>query len=310
MNSTKLHYRIVIFFSLSILLVFVSSITQADELYFIDAHSQIDHNVEDINLVLNQMNENNVRKTLLSSRGKRNDSEILELARKSGGRIIASIRTKGNKYTKNKPQFYDKLLKQSNSGQFGAIAEVIMYHAQKGSKAKEVEIYPSDKRVSAALNVAKKNNWPFVAHIEFAALGDEKRKHYMDEFESLLKENQSNPVMLIHVGQLQPEEAEIFLTKYTNFYLMTSHADPITVNTSSQPWVNMFKGKRFKPNWKVLMLKYPDRFLFALDNVWAKHWKKDYSQKVKLWRDALAELPSEIADKIAHGNAERVYKLK
>ena len=154
------------------------------------------------------------------------------------------------------------------------------------------------------------NNWPFVAHIEFASLEKKDRKRYMAEFESLLKENFSYPILLIHMGQLQPEEAEILLAEHTNFYLITSHADPITVNTSSQPWVNMFKGKRFKPAWKSLILKYPDRFVFALDNVWEKHWKNDYTKKMNLWRKALTEMPPEVAEKIAHGNAERLYELK
>lgn len=179
-----------------------SGLTQAEELYFVDAHSQIDKKVKDIGLVLKRMSENNVQKTLLSARGKRHDSDIARLARNSGGRVIASIRTKGGKYTQDKPRFYLKLKKQSNNGKFGAIAEVIMYHAQKGHKAEEVEIYPSDDRVQAALAAAKSNNWPFVAHIEFAALGRDKRKRYMKEFEALLKDNRSTPVLLIQHGTI------------------------------------------------------------------------------------------------------------
>lgn len=309
MISSQSRSQIVSAFILSVILGLITELTQADNLYFIDAHSQIDQEIEDINLVLKRMNENNVQKTILSARGKRSDADIVKLARKSSGRIIASIRTKGGKYTKNKPWFYRKLEKQSNNGKFGAIAEVLMYHAQKGSKAKEIEIYPRDERVQAALNAARRNNWPFIAHIEFASLGSDKRKRYMEEFESLLKENSSHPVLLIHMGQLQPQEAEILLARYKNFHLITSHADPITVNNSSQPWVNMFQGNQFKPHWKALMLKFPDRFVFALDNVWAKHWKSDYSNKMKLWHKALADLPAEIAEKIAHGNAKRLYQL-
>lgn len=309
MNSTKPCFHIVSFIVLSLMFALISKSAQAERLYFIDAHSQIDHKIENIKLVLRRMDENQVQITLLAARGKRDDADIIKLAEKSDGRIIASIRTKGNKYTKNQPQFYHKLKKQSSNRQFGAIAEVIMYHAQKGNKAKEVDIYPHDKRVHAALEAARKNNWPFVVHIEFASLAGKKRKRYMAEFESLLKENHLHPVLLIHMGQLQPQEAERLLAKHKNFHLLTSHADPITVNTSSQPWVNLFQGKRFKPAWKTLMLKYPDRFVFALDNVWARHWKNDYTKKIKLWRKALAGLPPETAAKIAHGNAERLYNL-
>ena len=44
-------------------------------------------------------------------------------------------------------------------------------------------------------------------------------------------------------------------------------------------------------------------------DVWAEHWEDTYSKKVNLWRKALSELPSEVAEKISHGNAERLYRL-
>jgi len=308
MISCQSRCQIVSALILSLIFALFTGLTQADDLYFVDAHSQIDQEVEDISLVLKRMNENNVQKTILSARGKRHDSDIVRLARNSGGRVIASIRTKGGKYTQDKPRFYLKLEKQSNNGKFGAIAEVIMYHAQKGHMAEEVEIYPSDERVQAVLAAAKSNHWPFVAHIEFAALGRDKRQRYMKEFETLLKENSSTPVLLIHMGQLPPQVAKTLLTRHKNLHFITSHADPITVNKSTQPWVNMFQGEHFKPQWQVLMLEFPDRFVFALDNVWAEHWEDDYSKKMKLWRKALGDLPVEVAEKIAHGNAERLYQ--
>lgn len=281
----------------------------AGELYFVDAHSQIDHKVGDINLVLKRMEENGVRKTLLAARGQREDRDIVRLARKSGGMVIASIRTKGGKYTKGKPQYYDKLERQSSNGKFGAIAEVIMYHAQKGNKAAEVNIYPDDRRVKAALQAAKKNNWPFVAHIEFAAISGNKRKRYLDGFENMLSGNRAQPVLLIHMGQLPADEAEALLSRHSNLHLLTSHADRFTTDHSSQPWVNLFVGDRFKPEWKALLVKFPDRFVFALDNVWPEHWQNTYSKKVNLWREALSGLPPEVAAQIAHGNAERLYGL-
>ena len=37
------------------------------------------------------------------------------------------------------------------SGRFGAISELLMHHAQKGSKADEIVVYPDDKRVQVTL---------------------------------------------------------------------------------------------------------------------------------------------------------------
>ncbi len=64
------------------------------ELYFIDAHSQIDHQVSGINLVLERMADNNVKTTLLATRGKRNWRDILEWNSTHPDKIIPLIRTK------------------------------------------------------------------------------------------------------------------------------------------------------------------------------------------------------------------------
>lgn len=282
----------------------------ADKLYFVDAHSQVDHELSDLSLITTRVQENGVRKTLLTARGKRSSRDIIDLAESSTGALIASIRTKGGKYKKNKPKYYQKLEKHGNSGRFGAIAEVIMYHAQKGDKADEVDVLPNDERVKAALEVAKQNGWPFVAHIEFAAIHGRKRKKYMKQSVAMLENNRELPIVLIHLGQLRAKEAGEMLGLHPNLYLMTSHVDPFTTQNSSQPWTNMFKGQSIKQDWQALMKQHPDRFVFALDNVWAEHWKYDYPKKVKLWRKALGELPTKVANAVAHGNAERLWNLK
>jgi len=128
---------------------------RAEELYFVDAHSQVDEEVRDLSLITERMQQNGVRKTILAARSGRTNQDILELADRSGGTIIPAIRTKSEAYNKNKPAYYQKLERQGASGRFGAIAEVLMYHARKGNKAPEVKVLPSDKRVQAALDVAK-----------------------------------------------------------------------------------------------------------------------------------------------------------
>jgi hypothetical protein len=54
-----------------------------------------------------------------------------------------------------------------------------------------------------------------------------------------------------------------------------------------------------------LVLRHPERFVLALDNVWPEHWSERYMQQVELWRKALGKLPNEVAHAVAHGNAER-----
>lgn len=294
---------------ISLAMLFGLSPLLAADLYFVDAHSQIDETVSDTYTVIQRMNAAGVKKTILTARGRLPLRDIVDLSENNPDRIVASIRVKGGAYKRSKPKFYKKLRKRDASGNFGAIAEVLMYHAQKGNKADEVKIWPDDNRVKACIDVAKSNSWPLVAHIEFASLSKSRRKKFMRKLESLLTKNRGMPVVMIHMGQLKADAVKQLIEKHPNVYFMTSHSNPVVTTQSKQPWINMFKNRKFKPQWKVLLQDHPDRFVFALDNVWDHHWGSLYQKQIIYWRGALAELPRSVADKIAHGNAERLWGL-
>ena len=281
------------------------------ELYFIDAHSQIDHKVAGVDVVLKRMSANNVRTTLLSARGKRSWRDILYWSSEYPTRIAPLLRSKGKHYQNNSPKYYKSVRKQIETGGFIGAAEILIFHAQKGDKAPEVAVDLADERVSLLLTESLSQGWPIVIHIEFASLHGRERQRRMDGLNSLLEQHPGHPFALIHMGQLQHHQVQELIERHPNVYFLTSHADP-TVSNSNQPWVNMFSlfGNRFKEPWKNLFTAYPDRFIFALDNVWDNHWQSSYDVKIEYWRKALSELPENTAGLIAHGNAERLWKLK
>lgn len=278
-------------------------------MYFIDAHSQVDHHVDDLSLIIERMDEFNVRKTILAVRGKRPLFSVADLADQYPDRIIPAVRSKGGVYSRNDKKYYRRVDKQFADDRFLAIAEVLLYHAQKGDKAAELRVSMDDPRVAAVLEPAVERGMPFVIHIEFASLAGDDRARFMQELKQVLEQYPEHPFLLIHMGQLGPEEAQPLLTQYKNFHLMTSHADPVTVNSSNQPWTNMFQGGSLKGEWQELMKAYPGQFVFALDNVWADHWRNTYGQHMRLWQSALKKLPDDVAHAIAHGNAERLWQL-
>ena len=90
---------------------------------------------------------------------------------------------------------------------------------------------------------------------------------------------------------------------------MTSHASP-AYQRGGKPFINMFESGRLSPRWKDLLLDFPDRFVFSLDNVFSYFWVPEiYLKKMSLWWRSLSELPDEVAHAVAHGNAERLWKL-
>lgn len=282
------------------------------ELYFIDAHSQIDHKVDGLDIVLKRMSDNNVTTTLLSTRGKRNWQDILNWNSKYPTKIKPLIRSKGEHYRKNTSEYYKLVQKQINTRRFIGVAEVLVFHAQKGKKAPEIAVDLTDKRISLLLKESLIQAYPFIIHIEFASLHEPERLRQMKALNKLLEQNPKHPFVLIHMGQLNDQQTQKLIVRHSNIYFITSHACPVTVNKSRHPWSNLFNpsGYHFKKSWKNLFIAYPERFIFALDNVWDFDWTKLYDKRMNHWKMALSELPENTAHLIAHGNAERLWKLK
>ena len=277
------------------------------EIPIIDAHSQIDQFVN-LESVIELMDQAGVRRTILSTRGTVTPEELVSFATRHPGRIFPAVRTKGRIYEENDEKYYQRLQQQVNIPEFAAMAEVLMYHAQKGQRASEVVVYPNDERVRAALAYALEKDWPFVVHIEFAAAGPLK-DDFMAQLEALLSRHPSHPFVLIHMGQLEHDAVRRLIEAHSNVFFIASHSNPIIVQRSNQPWIDMFDGDVLSAEWKELIISYPDRFILGFDNVWAEHWGQSYLDQVMLWRRAIEELPDVVAHAFFHRNAERLWNL-
>ncbi|MCH9045978.1 MAG: hypothetical protein IIA40_07705, partial [SAR324 cluster bacterium] len=132
--------------------------TLAAEIPIIDAHSQADHLLK-LEKIIELMDKGGVSHTILSTRGKVTPEQLLAFAACHPGRITPSVRSKGKPYASNSPKYYRLLEKQMSMPGFGAIAEVLMWHAEKRNKAGEfvapaVVVHPDDKRVRVSLDGA------------------------------------------------------------------------------------------------------------------------------------------------------------
>lgn len=184
----------------------------------------------------------------------------------------------------------------------------MMLGSGKMGKPPKVVVPPDDPRVQIALSKAIEKRWPFIAHIEFAAAGAN-YDVFMAKFEELLRGNIKHPFVLIHMGELQVDEARRLVSNYENIHFNTAMSNPIAVERSAQPLVNLFKETQLAPEWIELFVSYPDRFILGFDNVFAGHWRKFYVKQVALWRKALSDLPENVAHSLAHANAEKLWRL-
>lgn len=286
--------------------------TFADQaLPIIDAHSQANQKIE-LEEILALMDEAGVSRTILSSWGGRRSKDLTAFAKRHPHRITPALRTKGGIYRSNKLGKYKRFLdRQAASPWFGAMGEVLLYHAKKevggeGSYSLQV-VPPNDPRVGAALALALKRQWPFVAHIEFAEAGAD-RGVFMAKLEDMLRANLVHPFALIHMGQLEAKEAGRLIDDHPNVYFITSHATPDFAR-SGYAFTNMFDGHDLAAQWKALIVRHKDRFVLGFDNVFARNWRNSYVQQVRLWRGALSKLPADVAHAVAHENAERLWRL-
>jgi predicted TIM-barrel fold metal-dependent hydrolase len=273
----------------------------AEILPVIDAHSQFDDRTP-VAQVLEHAARAGVSQVLLSARGRVTPAQVIELASRHPGCVVASVRTKGRAE-----------LEEQRQPEFRAMSEIILVHAAKGRRAPEVNVLADAPHVEDAIRHAIARGWPVVLHYELrwlaTARGSEARDKRMAELDALLARHPEQPFALIHMAQLDPGPAAALLETHRNVFFLTSHANPLAVQESRQPWTDMFSGEALAEPWQALVLRYPGRFVLALDNVWPEHWSERYAEQVALWRKALGKLPAEVAHAVAHGNAERLWKL-
>jgi hypothetical protein len=65
---------------------------------------------------------------------------------------------------------------------------------------------------------------------------------------------------------------------------------------------------RLDPQWRALFLRYPERFMIGIDTSRTSRWQA-YLQLAQEHRRWLQQLPRDVAEKIAHGNAERYFAI-
>ncbi len=274
----------------------------------IDVHSQVDQKTNLANIIP-LLDRAGVIQSILSTRFSQPSSDILTFAAQHPDRIIPAAKTKTKAFMKGHDAFPNDFYKEIKRFNFGTMAEIIMWHAaKKGVGAGKAAMDPDDSRLEPLVKTAKEKGWPFIAHVEFAAMGYDKSS-YMQKFKTFLSNNQEIPIGLIHMGQLKAKDAAELLPQHSNLFFITSHCNPVTTSASNLPWTRMIKGEKLTPAWEELVIEYPDRFVLAFDNVFHFHWEKKFTPQVLVWRKALKDLPDNIAHALAHGNAERIWRL-
>lgn len=141
---------------------------------------------------------------------------------------------------------------------------------------------------------------PQVAHaVAFAARHDLYLHAHADEeaLEILYRHNPGAKIVWAHTGfSTAPEKVADYLQRYPNLWCELSYRYGITDG-----------GGRLTAEWRRLFEQYPDRFLIGSDTWIDERWDS-YGGLMAGYRGWLAQLPRAVAEKIAHGNAQRLFR--
>lgn len=279
------------------------------DLYFIDAHSQMDEDISE-ERVIQLMDEGGIYATLLAKHKRRSWASVLAFAKAYPKRIIPLIYTK----LKNEDKRLEEIDEQYRSDKFKGVEEVLVWHGKKRNVAPQMVRDFDDWTTRKVIEISLKEGWPVVLHIEFQYMPADERVRLMAGLVKTLEAHPNHPFVLIHMAQLEAPDVGDLIQSHGNVYFMISQTNPgSNALKKGNPWkfVEMFNGqKRLLPRWRQLFKNHPERFIFALDSVFKFNWEHQHVRQMRLWRRVFQSFPPNVAHAIAHGNAERLWKLE
>ncbi len=150
----------------------------------------------------------------------------------------------------------------------------------------EFHIYGDEPKapfVKRIVDLAVERNLILHAHSDDAAI------------QNLFALNSRAKILWAHTGMTTPiATIEKMLERYPNLYAELALRSDVS------------SGGKLDPAWRALFLKFPDRFLYGTDTWIPSRWE-DVVPSASTARSWLAELPSEVAEKIAWRNFERLF---
>jgi predicted TIM-barrel fold metal-dependent hydrolase len=133
--------------------------------------------------------------------------------------------------------------------------------------------------------------------VDFAVANDLWLHAHSDDaaIDILFAHNPQARIIWAHTGFTStPETIERYFERY-----------PALIGELSYRYDVVAEGK-LRADWRRLLLKYPDRFVLGSDT-WVNGRWSSYADIMAGYRAWLAQLPTDVAMKIAYGNGERLF---
>ena len=194
------------------------------------------------------------------------------------------------------------------------VSELMLRHSDKafGRPSESGERYtdPSAKRIIELIEKLAPLKVPIFIHWEMYDWDADQ-----ESFATLFSRFPQQKFVILHMGFGTPAQIQTVLANNANVYVTISKkirrfdgfADKAR---ESQLGPSLLDGNDgLRPEWRVVLLKYPDRILFATDANKNGYWNR-YGELIADGRKLLGQLPEDIAQKIAHLNAESLFAVQ
>jgi predicted TIM-barrel fold metal-dependent hydrolase len=258
----------------------------------IDVHSHVP-NATAIDAYVAAMKRHNVLKVLLLGVGglQKDDAAWLTAAsRKHPDRVVAGLPLADP----TSESAASQIELQLDRGKPRVIGEVHM--RQVGRRL--IDRDPNAPVFGKILDAAAKSSVPIVIHYELTDAAE-------TALDRALAAHRKSTVVLAHGGEGPPGRLDRLLLRNPNLFV-----DLSGMHFQRTPALATETGP-LDPGWKALIEKMPDRFMIGLD-VWAARlFEPAMLDRLFGWtRRILGELKPDVAAKVAHQNAVKLYRLE
>ena len=157
---------------------------------------------------------------------------------------------------------------------------------------------PTGAAFGKILDVAATFGVPIVIHYELTDAAE-------TALDRALAAHRKTTVVLAHAGEGPPGRVDRLLMRNANLFV-----DLSGMHFQRTPALASETGP-FDPGWKALIEKMPDRFLIGLDIWAARLFEPAMLDRLFRWtRRILGELQPDAAERVAHRNAAKLYRLE
>ena len=243
--------------------------------------------------------------------------DFISIVTKSDGLIVPLDTSKA--YSKPENQFLEISSIQNAVG----LGEVIVQHypmkGDFGFGPYEFKGFTTRLKDHPAVVKGVERKYPIFLHLEVREFPDQ-YETVMRDLEELLSSYPDISFILVSLGQVDGRTLESLFSKYHNLFVTTGFTTGITKKQQanfkakggivSQNWINMHRNGSWRPEWKGLIERYPDRFLLSFYNVFRPHYEFRMHKLNDFFMRNLGELEYSVANLLACGNAQLLFDLK